>query len=211
MLNLNSPDSNSNSLHDPVSLNVGGEIYTTTLDTLTRCRDSMLGAMFTGQISTLRDKRGNVFIDRDGKVFRHILNYLRSSSLDLPEGFSELPLLRREADFFQVRPLLEEIRRWESSGPLSRRDGPRGAMLLVDVDCQVCASVCVTPRCFFGGFFYVYMWSQHCIFSVCFIPGAPSPLQLTAGARELRASHVLSACPHSRPLLYLEGLPGSPL
>jgi hypothetical protein len=145
MLNLNSPDSNtysnSNSLSDPVSLNVGGEIYTTTLDTLTRYQDSMLGAMFTGQISTLRDKQGNVFIDRDGKVFRYILNFLRSSSLDLPEGFSEMRLLRREADFFQIRPLLDEIRRRVEAGPLSLRDAPRGAMLLLDVDCQVC--VCV--------------------------------------------------------------------
>nr|XP_033467952.1 galactokinase-like [Epinephelus lanceolatus] len=135
MLNLNSPDDNSNrnSLQDPVSLNVGGEIYTTTLDTLTRCRDSMLGAMFTGQIPLLRDNRGNVFIDRDGKVFRYILNYLRSSSLDLPDGFSELALLRREVDFFQIRPLLDEICRYEASVPLSLRGGPLGAMIMVNV------------------------------------------------------------------------------
>ncbi|XP_028264364.1 BTB/POZ domain-containing protein KCTD21-like [Parambassis ranga] len=138
MLNLNSPDDNRNSLQDPVSLNVGGEIYTTTLDTLTRCRDSMLGAMFTGQIPVLRDNKGNVFIDRDGKVFRYILNYLRSSSLDLPDGFSELTLLRREADFFQIRPLLEEIRRYEASVPLSLRGGPLGAMIIVNVDSKVC-------------------------------------------------------------------------
>lgn len=138
MLNLNSPDDNRNSLQDPVSLNVGGEIYTTTLDTLTRCRDSMLGAMFTGQIPVLRDNRGNIFIDRDGKVFRYILNYLRSSSLDLPDGFSELTLLRREADFFQIRPLLEEIRQYEASVPLSLRGGPLGAMIIVNVDSKVC-------------------------------------------------------------------------
>lgn len=141
MLNLNSQDDNSNSnrnaLQDPVSLNVGGEVYTTTLDTLTRCRDSMLGAMFTGQIPVLKDNRGNVFIDRDGKVFRYILNYLRSSSLDLPDGFSELPLLRREADFYQIRPLLEEIRHYETSMPLSLRGGPLGAMIMVNVDCKV--------------------------------------------------------------------------
>nr|XP_029540702.1 BTB/POZ domain-containing protein KCTD21-like [Oncorhynchus nerka] len=137
MLNLNSSDSNSNSLSDPVSLNVGGEIYTTTLDTLTRYRDSMLGAMFTGQISTLRDKRGNIFIDRDRKIFRYILNFLRSSSLDLPDGFSEMRLLRREADFFQIRPLLDEIQRHVEAGALSLRDAPRRALLLVDVDCQV--------------------------------------------------------------------------
>lgn len=149
MLNLNSPDDNSNrnSLQDPVSLNVGGEIYTTTLDTLTRCRDSMLGAMFTGQIPVLRDNQGNVFIDRDGKVFRYILNYLRSSSLDLPEGFSELALLRREADFFQIHPLLEEIHRCEAAVPLSCRGGPLGAMLILNVDSKVCVLCYVRVTC----------------------------------------------------------------
>ncbi|XP_034563030.1 BTB/POZ domain-containing protein KCTD21-like [Notolabrus celidotus] len=139
MLNLNSrvDNSNRNSLQDPVSLNVGGEIYTTTLGTLTRCQDSMLGAMFNGQIPVLRDNRGNVFIDRDGKVFRYILNYLRSSSLDLPDGFSELALLRREADFFQIRPLLEEIHQYEAKVPLSLRGGPLGAMIVVKVDSKV--------------------------------------------------------------------------
>ncbi|KAF7645747.1 hypothetical protein LDENG_00198540 [Lucifuga dentata] len=137
MLNINSSDGGGSTLQDPVSLNVGGEIYTTTLDTLTRCRDSMLGAMFTGQIPVLRDKQGNVFIDRDGKVFRYILNYLRSSCLDLPSGFSELALLRREADFFQIRPLLQEIGRYEASAPLSLRGGPLGAMMMVHVDSKV--------------------------------------------------------------------------
>uniref|UniRef100_H3BVX3 Potassium channel tetramerization domain containing 21 n=1 Tax=Tetraodon nigroviridis TaxID=99883 RepID=H3BVX3_TETNG len=124
-------------LRDPVSLNVGGEIYTTTLDTLTHHRDSMLGAMFTGQIPVMQDNRGHVFIDRDGKIFRYILNYLRSNSLDLPDGFSEVALLRREADFFQIHPLLEEIRQYERSLPLSLRGGPLGAMIMVNVDSKV--------------------------------------------------------------------------
>ncbi|KAM9837617.1 BTB/POZ domain-containing protein KCTD21-like [Aulostomus maculatus] len=137
MLNLNSLDDNRNSVQDPVSLNVGGEIYTTTIDTLTRCRDSMLGAMFTGQMPLLRDPQGNVFIDRDGKVFRYILNYLRSSSLDLPDGFTDLSLLRREADFFQIHPLLDEIHRYEALVPLSCRGGPLGALLILHVDSKV--------------------------------------------------------------------------
>ncbi|MFT7810064.1 BTB/POZ domain-containing protein KCTD21-like [Arapaima gigas] len=130
MLNWKNPEH----VQDPVSLNVGGEVYTTTVDTLTRCRDSMLGAMFTGQMSLLKDERGNFFIDRDGKVFRYILNFLRSGSLDLPDDFKEMSLLKREADFFQVRPLLEEIQRYEA-GP--RGAGWRSAVLSADVECQV--------------------------------------------------------------------------
>lgn len=138
MLDLNSSDDNKkNSLKDPVCLNVGGEIYTTTLDTLTRCRDSMLGTMFTGQVPMLRDSCGNIFIDRDGKVFRYILNYLRSGSLDLPDGFTELALLRREADFFQIPRLLEEIRHYEVSVPLGLRGGPLGGIMIVKVDSKV--------------------------------------------------------------------------
>lgn len=150
MLNLNSLNGNSNRnpLRDPVSLNVGGEIYTTTLDTLTHHRDSMLGAMFTGQIPVLRDNRGHVFIDRDGKIFRYILNYLRSNSLDLPDGFSEVALLRREADFFQIHPLLEEIRQYELSLPLSLRGGPLGAMIMVNVDSKVRFSFVVVADVF---------------------------------------------------------------
>ncbi|KAL2079396.1 hypothetical protein ACEWY4_025140 [Coilia grayii] len=131
---LNTSDGNGNSPRDPVSVNVGGEVYTTTLDTLTRCRDSMLGAMFTGQIPLLRDRRGNFFIDRDGKVFRYILNYLRSNTLDLPEGFKELALLKREADFFQIRPLLDEIRRHETG---SGTANCRAAMLNVTTESEM--------------------------------------------------------------------------
>ncbi|XP_017542859.1 BTB/POZ domain-containing protein KCTD11-like [Pygocentrus nattereri] len=119
---------------DPICVNVGGELYTTTLDTLTRCRDSMLGAMFTGQIPLLRDRNGNFFIDRDGKPFRHILNFLRCNSLDLPGDFTELALLRREADFFQIRPLLEELESREAQP--RGGGGSGGALLSAEVDSQ---------------------------------------------------------------------------
>lgn len=179
MLNLNSPDGNSNRnpLRDPVSLNVGGEIYITTLDTLTHYRDSMLGAMFTGKIPVLRDNRGHVFIDRDGKMFRYILNYLRSNSLDLPDGFSEMALLRREADFFQIHPLLEEIRQYELSLPLSLRGGPLGAMIMVNVDSKVrvlfvflkrisCHIMILKRRCSTGVF---YLNEKNALVIACFL------------------------------------------
>ncbi|XP_034992447.1 BTB/POZ domain-containing protein KCTD11 [Zootoca vivipara] len=113
-----------------VTLNVGGKLYSTTLDTLTRFPDSMLGAMFRGPQPALTDSCGNYFIDRDGKAFRHILNFLRFGRLDLPEGYAELSLLRAEADFYQIRPLLEELRRVEAERWRQRRN----AVLHADVD-----------------------------------------------------------------------------
>lgn len=114
----------------PVTLNVGGKLYSTTLETLTRFPDSMLGAMFRGPRPALTDGCGNYFIDRDGKTFRHILNFLRFGRLDLPEGYTELSLLRTEADFYQIRPLLEALRRVEAQRWHQRAN----AVLHADVD-----------------------------------------------------------------------------
>ncbi|XP_072333260.1 BTB/POZ domain-containing protein KCTD21-like [Scyliorhinus torazame] len=97
------------SMSEPITLNVGGTLYTTSQKTLTRYPESMLGLMFTGIMTTSVDQRGNYFIDRDGKMFRYILNFLRTSHLDLPVNFQELDLLNREADFFQIQPLLEAL------------------------------------------------------------------------------------------------------
>ncbi|XP_016130070.1 BTB/POZ domain-containing protein KCTD6-like isoform X1 [Sinocyclocheilus grahami] len=92
---------------DTVTLNVGGQLYTTSLSTLQRYPDSMLGAMFRGDFPTTRDTQGNYFIDRDGPLFRYILNFLRTSKLTLPCDFKETELLRKEADFYQIEPLIQ--------------------------------------------------------------------------------------------------------
>ncbi|XP_078401341.1 BTB/POZ domain-containing protein KCTD21-like [Cetorhinus maximus] len=101
-------------MSEPITLNVGGKLYTTSLKTLTRFPESMLGLMFDGALSTSKDRQGNYFIDRDGKMFRYILNFLRTSHLDLPVDFQELDLLNREADFFQIQPLLEALQKIKS-------------------------------------------------------------------------------------------------
>ncbi|XP_050789317.1 BTB/POZ domain-containing protein KCTD11 [Gopherus flavomarginatus] len=92
----------------------------------------MLGAMFRGPRPARTDRRGHYFIDRDGKAFRHVLNFLRLGRLDLPEGYSELALLRAEADFYQIRPLLAELSRLAAE----RRRRRAGAVLHADVDCR---------------------------------------------------------------------------
>uniref|UniRef100_A0A8C8VFY7 Potassium channel tetramerization domain containing 11 n=1 Tax=Pelusios castaneus TaxID=367368 RepID=A0A8C8VFY7_9SAUR len=116
----------------PVTLNVGGKFYSTTLETLTRFPDSMLGAMFRGPRPARTDPHGRLFIDRDGKAFRHILNFLRLGRLDLPEDYSELALLRAEADFYQIRPLLDEL----SQLAAERQRLRAHAVLHADVSCR---------------------------------------------------------------------------
>ncbi|EDO28987.1 predicted protein, partial [Nematostella vectensis] len=94
-----------------IDLNVGGNHFTTTLLTLTTFPDSMLGSMFSGRIPVNRDSNGRFFIDRDGTLFRYILNFLRSNVLSLPANFKDYELLLNEADFYQIEPLIEEIKR----------------------------------------------------------------------------------------------------
>ena len=61
-----------------VKVDVGGFKFTTTIATLCRIPESMLGAMFSGRHSLSLNEEGYHFIDRDGTHFRLILNFLRS-------------------------------------------------------------------------------------------------------------------------------------
>jgi len=75
-------DTANDSLHARrVKLNVGGHRFDTTLRTLTRFPESMLGTMFSGREGVqapTEDEDGCVFIDRDGRHFRCILEFLRT-------------------------------------------------------------------------------------------------------------------------------------
>ena len=90
-----------------INLNVGGFVYTTTLNTITRDPNSMLGRMFSGRQEIAKDSKGNYFIDRDGSLFRHVLNFLRTWELCLPQPFDEFEQLCADADFYQVGDLIK--------------------------------------------------------------------------------------------------------
>ncbi|TVU48328.1 hypothetical protein EJB05_07961 [Eragrostis curvula] len=97
---MQSPEPSSSS---PVLLNIGGKKYATTVETLTqREPDSMLAAMFSGR-HTLphHPTTGMVFVDRDGKHFRHVLNWLRDGAIPVLSE-SEYQQLLREAEYYQM-------------------------------------------------------------------------------------------------------------
>ncbi|XP_057307211.1 uncharacterized protein LOC130645287 isoform X1 [Hydractinia symbiolongicarpus] len=98
---------------DIVKLNVGGEEYVTTISTLTKYQDSMLGAMFLHDIPTTKDEHGRYFIDRDKHTFKYILQFLRCGKLVLPTDFKSMDLLKVEADFYQIKPLVGAIQEYE--------------------------------------------------------------------------------------------------
>ena len=86
-------------------LDVGGLKYTTTIATLRAEKGSMFEAMFSGHYPIKKQLDGTVFIDRDGRHFHYILNYLRGSVTaleDLPLDEIVLKELMKEADFYQL-------------------------------------------------------------------------------------------------------------
>lgn len=87
----------------PVHIDVGGTIYTSSLETLTRYPDSRLAKLFNGSIPIVLDSlKQHYFIDRDGGMFRHILNFMRNSKLLVPETFADVDLLLEEARYFDI-------------------------------------------------------------------------------------------------------------
>lgn len=104
-----------------ITLNVGGFLYAAHRTTLNRQQGSVLEEIANGRKPVQHtDSMGNPFIDRDGPVFRHILNFLRTGELQLPDDFREVGLLRREAEFYRLSGLVEAVAEWEESRAAQR-------------------------------------------------------------------------------------------
>jgi len=108
-MDVYSEDVNDHSLKPKViKLNVGGKKYETTYETLCS-KQSMLSSMFSGRFQLLPDEDGFYFIDRDGKNFRYILNYLRDGIIPNIESKSLIEELFLEARYYQLEGLIKYL------------------------------------------------------------------------------------------------------
>ncbi|CAN9505920.1 unnamed protein product [Ophioblennius macclurei] len=89
-----------------VKLNVGGSLHYTTVQTLSK-EDSLLRSICSGGTEVTIDPEGWVVLDRSGRHFSVVLNFLRDGSVPLPENRRELDEVLKEAQYYQVQGLIQ--------------------------------------------------------------------------------------------------------
>ena len=83
-----------------VKLNVGGTHFEISRSLTNQYPGSMLHRLVSETWHT-SDHDNTIFIDRDGDIFQHILNYMRYGSIELPPSVPK-SMFQRELDYYQL-------------------------------------------------------------------------------------------------------------
>ena len=94
-----------------LKLRVGEHVFHTSLSTLCKDSSSMLAAMFSGKFGLVKDDDGFYFIDRDGKLFHHILSFLRSAKIPKDLQAKERDELIEECTFYGLQEFGKMLRK----------------------------------------------------------------------------------------------------
>jgi hypothetical protein len=86
-----------------IGLNIGGQIFETTVEVLIADSYSILAACCRVNPPFSKTSEGYFYFDRDWWLFRHILAFLRSSKL--PNDLETLKELYQEASFYRLEKL----------------------------------------------------------------------------------------------------------
>jgi hypothetical protein len=93
-------------LKGKVTLGVGGREFSTTVETLTREKDTFFTALFSRQWELERDEKGRIFIDRDEDLFAEILDYMRNPDEFVVPDERLHQRLRSETRFYKLNSFL---------------------------------------------------------------------------------------------------------
>ncbi|CDW59335.1 BTB 2 domain containing protein [Trichuris trichiura] len=104
-----------------VSLNVGGQTFVTSKQTLSRNRESFLFS----RLQSDKDENGAFLIDRNPQYFAPVLDYLRHGKLIINKDVSEEGVLE-EAEFYNLPGLVKLCR-----DRISSREGSKARASLL--------------------------------------------------------------------------------
>ncbi|PIC49202.1 hypothetical protein B9Z55_007884 [Caenorhabditis nigoni] len=106
---------------DIVKLDVGGTVFKTSKSTLTKF-DGFFRTMFETPIPITKDESGAIFIDRDPKHFRLILNFMRDGHVDLPNVSEDVKEIQKEAQYYLLEGLVELCQKHQKPDELEYPD-----------------------------------------------------------------------------------------
>lgn len=89
-----------------VKLNIGGKVYVTSRSTLLRIPNTFFSALLGGEIPSVKDEQNAYFIDREGRWFEPVLNFLRTDNIIIPPTMSRDAVM--QVCFFQFCSSLEK-------------------------------------------------------------------------------------------------------
>jgi len=93
----------------PIKLNIGGNIYITSKETLTNIENSFFHIMLSEKFNNKPNEKGEYFIDRNGNNFNIILDYLRGEDVkDIVDELSRANKQRLKEDikYYGLEPML---------------------------------------------------------------------------------------------------------
>jgi len=94
---------------DVVKLNVGGQLFETSIETFKKYGPNLFTQLFSGEGNVKQSADGCYFFDRDGVHFRHILNYMRHGHIPnyvIQQCKDELLF---EAEYYGLNSLVEYL------------------------------------------------------------------------------------------------------
>jgi N-acetylneuraminic acid mutarotase len=134
-----------------VVLDIGGYRYTTSVQTLRRLPGTFFDAYFSGRYTVEQSEDGSIFIDRDGKHFGQVLEYLRDGVILVAEqelvelDVSELRWLKREFGFYCIELYAEPQEMLYAVGGLGNDEKALAAVSCYDAMSGACREVAPLP------------------------------------------------------------------
>ncbi|KAI8820996.1 uncharacterized protein EV422DRAFT_48701 [Fimicolochytrium jonesii] len=149
-----------------VKFDVGGRIFSISLDALLACKGLMFESLFSEGWGPQAGYDGTIFIDRDPAAYEFIFNYLRAQAtgtkLPIPQDSLAREALKKEADFLCLADLTEALKTPPPSKTPPRSNKPPS--LPLGAKRTACCPQCHHPNDYFYG---IGTWNPHLNYYIC--------------------------------------------